>query len=363
MRAFLSLSPRKILLRQALALGLGFVCAQIALRISLPLPWMLGPMIGCTVAAIFGAPLAGPNQLRMVMIPILGVLLGSAITMEVLRSMIGWWPAFITLAPFLLVALAGSYFIFRKLGKFDKATSFFSAMPGGLNDAMLLGSAEGGDERRIALAHAVRILIVVFLIPMFFFIVYGATGSAGGGAGSRFVALDALSWSDWLILSAAAALGYWGGKKLDLPAYAVMGPMIVSGAAHAAGLVHVAPPTPLVNLAQLTIGVVIGCRFLGTTMREVSREIAVGSASAAVMIVIAIIFAVPTAALMQMPVTQTFLAYSPGGLAEMSLLALSMGEDLAFVSVMHLTRVALVVAMARPVWRWFARRARARDAR
>ncbi|NDU99362.1 AbrB family transcriptional regulator [Pseudoroseicyclus tamaricis] len=348
-----------ILLRQALALGIGFVSAWVALRISLPLPWMLGPLIGCTLAAILGAPLAGPTQLRMVVIPVIGVLLGSAITMEVLRSMIGWWPAFLTLAPFLLAALAGSYLVFRRVGGFDPATSFFSAMPGGLNDAMLLGASAGGDERRIALAHATRILVVVFLIPLFFSIVYGATGSSGGG-GARFVALGALRPVDWAFLTAAAAAGYWGGKWLDLPAYAVMGPMITSGALHAAGVVETAPPTQIVNFAQLVIGTVIGCRFLGTTLREVGRELAVGSVSAGVMILIALVFAVPAAALMGMPLTQAFLAYSPGGLAEMSLLALSMGEDLAFVSVMHLTRIALVVAMARPVWRlvqrWTAKR-------
>ncbi|WP_373355222.1 AbrB family transcriptional regulator [Pseudoroseicyclus sp. CXY001] len=349
------ISPQ-LLARQALALLIGYASARVALWLYLPLPWMLGPMFGCTVAALAGAPISGPNQLRMIVIPIIGVLLGSAITLPVLLSMPGWWPAFLVLAPFLLAALAGSYVVFRRLGGFDRSTAFFSAMPGGLNDAMLLGAAAGGDERRIALAHATRILVVVFLIPLFFSLVYGATGSAGGGNPARNVALSALSLSDWAILTAAAALGYWGGKKLDLPAYAVMGPMIVSGAAHVAGIVHVAPPTQLVNLAQLVIGVVIGCRFLGTTFREVSREMAVAGASAAVMIVIALAFAVPVAAIMQMPATQAFLAFSPGGLAEMSLLALSMGEDLAFVSVMHLTRIALVVAMARPIWRWVARR-------
>ena len=34
-------------------------------------------------------------------------------------------------------------------------------MPGGLNDMTILGGAMGGEERSIALAHALRILTVV----------------------------------------------------------------------------------------------------------------------------------------------------------------------------------------------------------
>ena len=57
--------------------------------------------------------------------------------------------------------------------------------------------------------------------------------------------------------------------------------------------------------------------------------------------------------------SQTFLAYSPtrllayslGGLAEMSLLSLAMGQDVAYVSVMHVARLTLVIGAATPLFR------------
>ncbi|WP_372353060.1 AbrB family transcriptional regulator [Pararhizobium sp. BT-229] len=45
------------------------------------------------------------------------------------------------------------------------------------------------------------------------------------------------------------------------------------------------------------------------------------------------------------------LAYSPGGLAEMSLIALSLGIEVPFVVVHHIVRVLIVVAGAAAVFR------------
>ena len=47
-----------------------------------------------------------------------------------------------------------------------------------------------------------------------------------------------------------------------------------------------------------------------------------------------------------MTLAQAFLAYAPGGLTEMSLLTLAMGQDATYVSVIHVIRITLVIAAA-----------------
>jgi len=47
-----------------------------------------------------------------------------------------------------------------------------------------------------------------------------------------------------------------------------------------------------------------------------------------------------------MPFANLVLAYPPGGLAEMSLIALALNGEVAFVLIHHMVRVALVVATA-----------------
>jgi len=74
------------------------------------------------------------------------------------------------------------------------------------------------------------------------------------------------------------------------------------------------------------------------------------------MLVVAVLFASLVATLIGMPLTQAFLAFSPGGLTEMSLLTLAIGQDIAFVSVTHIVRITLVIAIAPAVFRLILRR-------
>ena len=65
-----------------LALAIGLAGGVLAFFIGLPLPWMLGPMIANVIAAMLRAPVAGPAPLRNVVVPVIGVLLGSGVTAD-----------------------------------------------------------------------------------------------------------------------------------------------------------------------------------------------------------------------------------------------------------------------------------------
>jgi len=46
------------------------------------------------------------------------------------------------------------------------------------------------------------------------------------------------------------------------------------------------------------------------------------------------------------------LAYAPGGLAEMSLVALALSIDIAFVATHHAFRLFIVLLLVPPIFRW-----------
>ena len=131
--------------RTALALLIGVASGALAFAIGMPLPWMLGPMIGNTIAAILHAPTAPPAKLRPIVIPVIGVMLGSGITPEIVEALGDWAISFLVLPPFLIVAAGVSFLFYRKIGGYDPVTAFFSAMPGGLNEMLILGAEQGGD--------------------------------------------------------------------------------------------------------------------------------------------------------------------------------------------------------------------------
>ncbi|MBS1302351.1 AbrB family transcriptional regulator [Loktanella sp. SALINAS62] len=336
-----------------LALAIGIVSGFIGWAIQMPLPWMLGPMIGTTLAALVGLPVRGPGKLRPYVVPVIGVLLGSAITPD-LFDRLGTWTLTILLLPlFLALAAAVSFVIYRRLGRYDPVTAFYSAMPGGLNEMLILGEAAGGDARKIALAHAARILIVVTLVVIYFgYVLDVKSGADGNGV----VPLDMITPKNGIILLACAVIGVFAGKRLRLPAATIFGPMILSGWVHLMGWVEIAPPTLLVIIAQIVIGTVIGARFVGSTPRQIARDLGVAAVASGAMLVVALGCAELIAYSQGIPLSQAFLAYSPGGLTEMSLLTLALGQDIAYVSVMHIVRIALVIAVAPATSRLILRR-------
>ncbi|RYG91499.1 AbrB family transcriptional regulator [Loktanella sp. IMCC34160] len=335
--------------RIVLALMVGAAAGWTANRLGLPLPWMLGPMIANTLLSILKAPVAAPAGLRPFVIPVIGVLLGSTISAEILGRLGEWALTVAVMLPFLAVAAAGSYFVYRRIGGYDPVTAYFSAMPGGLNEMLIMGAASGGVEKRIALAHASRILVVISFVGLFYGLVLDVRSSSGAARG--WVALSTLSPQDWAWLGGCALVGIPVGRFLRLPAPVMLGPMLLSGIAHLLHLVEVAPPSLLVIAAQIVLGTVIGCRFLGASAREIGRDIWLGVWSSSAMLLVAVGFAFLTASLTDTPVAQVFLAYSPGGLTEMSLLALAMGQDVAYVSIMHLLRILIVIVAAPAVFR------------
>src|SRR5690606_7991913 len=113
------------LLRQANALAIGAVAGLAGARIGMPLPWMLGPLIGTIVAAMAGAPISAPGALRPAVIPVLGVLLGSSLSAEVLRSAAAWLPSLLLLPVYLAVSTLLAMVVYIRLGGFDRVTAFF----------------------------------------------------------------------------------------------------------------------------------------------------------------------------------------------------------------------------------------------
>ena len=324
-------------------LAIGLASGVVAWGVGLPLPWMLGPMIGATLAALSQVNLKSPDKLRPIVIPVIGVMLGAGFSPDMLDVIGGWVATLVLLVPFLAAAGAVSFFVYRRAGGYDPITAFFSAMPGGLNEMLIVGEEAGGDAKRIALAHATRILIVIVCVALFFGLVLDIRADASA---SNYTTLTALSLADYLILIACAVVGTYMGSALKLPAAPVMGPMTLSAIVHITGLVHEAPPSLIVIAAQVIMGTTIGCRFKGTTFAEVGRDLRLGALSSVSMIGVAVAFATLVSVTGDVSLAQAFLALSPGGLTEMSLLALAMGQDVAYVGVMHIVRIALVIFAA-----------------
>jgi len=344
----------------ALALVLGAGGGIVFHLLDLPLPWMLGSMTACTVAALSGAALSGvgphvPLPLRGAMIGVLGVMLGSAFTPELWGQVPRWSASlavlFAAMAATTLLAMA----YLRRVAGLDVVSAYFSAAPGGINEMVMTGGALGGDERAIAMIHALRILLIVFAIPVGFRLV---TGVHGAPMSSAMGSLADLAAMDAALLAASGVGGWLVGRLIGLPAAGLTGPMAASAVLHLAGLTASHPPAELVVVAQVVTGAGLGSRFAGLRWGDVAATARVALGSTAIMIVVSAGAAGVLSAVSGLPFAQLLLAFVPGGIAEMCLIALSLGQDVAFVSTHHVLRVVMVIFAAPLVFRLAARMAR-----
>ena len=259
----------------------------------------------------------------------------------------GWHPVARHKKSAFTMMAAMSYQFFRRVAGYDQATAYFSSAPGGLTEMMTVGESMGGNVATISLVHATRILVVVGTIPVYFRYIEGLhiPSMPPGPSGLP----DLL---DMALLTACAVIGVPLAARLRLPAGALLGPMLLSAILHISGLTSAAPPGPVVAGAQIVIGAGIGCRFAGLPLGDVWRTIMYAIMSGLLMVVAATATGIITAPMIGDLPKPLILALAPGGLAEMSLIALSIGSQTAYISFMHLSRIILVVIIFPSMYRW-----------
>ncbi|MFC6490615.1 AbrB family transcriptional regulator [Nitratireductor sp. GCM10026969] len=329
--------------RIALALGIGTVGGIVFNWLTLPLPWMLGPIVFNTVAALLRLPIAPPASVRPYVVVVIGVMLGSGFSPAILNHIGDWLLSLAMLAAYLFVSALFVIPYYRYVGRFDPVTAYFAGMPGGLNEMTFIGRDMGGDDRRIALAHTSRIIIVVFLMAAWFRLTVDYDPASRASAGTPFSVIPA---TDLFVLAAAGVVGFFLGLKLRLPAPTLVGPMLVSALIHLGGVTHSPPPSELIVVAQIFLGTIVGCRFVGVRPGLIGRSILLSLGATLIMLSITMLFAVLFHTWFGQNLEQVLLAYAPGGLAEMSLVALAMNAEIAYVAVHHMVRITLVVAAA-----------------
>lgn len=339
--------------RFLLAVLIGAVGGLAFWALSLPLPFMLGSMVICIAASMAGLPAATPRGARQAMSAVIGVMLGATFTPQTLGLMTGWALPLLSLVIFVFAAAATSVVLLRFVFGYDLRTAWFAGMPGGLVEMVALAEEQGVDIRRIAVIHSLRIALTVFTVPVAVGLITGADLSGTPVDATRITDADA-DFFLWFPITLAAGIGL--GRLLRLPAKNVLGPMLVSAAIHMAGWTDFRLPAELVILAQIVIGAAIGGRFAGTRLRELVSILPAAVCTTGVLIALAALFAVAVGSMFDTSKIALLLAYSPGGFAEMGLVALALGIETAFVATHHITRIALVGLFGGLIFRLFMKR-------
>jgi hypothetical protein len=341
----------------ALYVLLGAAGGIAANLVGLPLPYMLGSLLATSLVTIL-VPRAvpegytTPNDFRAVFIALIGLSIGAQVNWSVLSELRHAWASFLALTVFVPLVLFTNYQVFRRLGGYDPATAYFCSTPGGLIEAMLMGEQEGAVEHIVTLQQFLRIIFVVTLLPVGLSFWYGHP--VGSSAGMTLSRADA-GFEHLPEVAVLLVIGVLLGKYTPLPAGQLVGPLLVGAAATLSGLAVIEMPPYMISAAQVVIGAFLGTRFHGIGMRMIARGAWLSFLSVGSMLLLGLGFSALAQGPTGEPIDVLLISFSPGGVTEMALIALSLSANPAFVSAHHIYRILLTVGLMRPFYRRFVR--------
>ncbi len=322
------------------ALAVAALAGWAAAAAHLPLPWMLGPLFSIALLRVAGLPLGALPGGRQAGQWAIGTALGLYFTPAVLGELGRHTPAILLMAGSAVVFGILAARLLERWGQVAPNTAFFAGLPGGASEMVVLAERQGGQLDRIAAAHALRVMLVVSVIPF-------ALHHGGREGHETFRALaGAVDWARFPLLVAASLAGVVLFAKLRIANAWVLGPLLVVGGLTAFNLPLTSLPGWLVNGGQLLLGIALGSRFSPSFFRAAPRFLSVSAGATALTLLLCALFVGAISWLIPIPFASLLLAASPGGMAEMSITAREMHLSVPLVTATHVLRVVLLTACA-----------------
>jgi membrane AbrB-like protein len=319
--------------------------------IGLPAGWLSGSILAVAAAAFAGRPMLVPALLTRAIFVVIGISLGAVVTPETLHGM-ATYPASIAvlIVAIACVSLAGTTYLHFVHG-WKLLSAYLASSPGGMSQVLVIATELGADLRAIAIVQSLRVVIIALGLPAGLAL-FGFAGHAmrRGNGPLTFAVADELA-----ILVAASTVVALIAYRLRFPGGLLFGAMFASAALHGTALVHAVVPPWVANSAMVALGGVIGARFSNTPPRLLANYLAAAFGSFAVAVGVAALFATGVIIMLSLPVSEVMIAFAPGSVDAMMLLALALHLDPVYVGAHHVTRVIFVSLVLPLVSRRIAR--------
>lgn len=225
----------------------------------------------------------------------------------------------------------------------DAVTGAFALVAGGASGLVVIARQLGADERVVAVVQYLRVLLVVLSLPVVLrlgFDVRAAPGAGGADSGPVVAGV--------LLTAGCGLAGRWLGRRAHLPAASLLGPLVLAAVLSLSGLVPgVGVPTWLADLGYAVIGLQVGLRFTRASLATVARVLPAALALIVVGILGSAGLAWALSAATGLPLLDTYLATTPGGLYAVLAAAVGSGADATFVLSVQVLRL-LVMLLAAP---------------
>jgi membrane AbrB-like protein len=306
--------------------------------IGMPAGWLSGSILAVAGAALAGRPMQIPTLLMRAIFVLIGISLGAVVTPETLHGM-ATYPASIAvlIVAMTIISFAGAGYL-RLIHRWGNVDAYLAAAPGGMSQVLALGAELDGDLRAIAIVQSIRVVVIAVGLPagLSMLGLVGHTLPRASGALSVTV-LDELA-----ILVLASTIVAIIAYRIRFPGGLLFGAMLTSAALHGSGLIQAVMPWWVANTAMIAMGAITGSRFANTPLRLLLNFVGAAFGSFAVAVTIAAAFAAMLITVLSLRAAEVMIAFAPGSVDAMMLLALALNLDPVYVGAHHLTRIFFV---------------------
>jgi membrane AbrB-like protein len=258
------------------------------------------------------------------------------VTAAALQVIILWAPLMVLTALVSILLSAMLSVPLALIGRVDHKTAFFSLTPGGLAEMANIGVTVGAQAEPIALSQALRVALLVCLMPP---LIIGL-GIDGGLIDQA--AQIRLSWPNAGVALLAGLAGVALTRFFRFNNPWTVGAIIGTAAMAATGLLSGRMPSVLFSLGQFFIGISIGSRFRRESLVRLPRLALVSSIFTMLLAALLFAYAWLVSLVTGIDVASAALGASPGGMAEMALTAQVLHLNVALVTAFHVIRAFFV---------------------
>ncbi len=325
----------------ALTLAIGAAGGGLMTAIGLPVGWLMGATLSVVGAIFCGLELRVPDRLRDATFFVLGIQAGSGVTPEVVSQVVIWPLSFtIQMVGVALLVVATKAFLERVFG-WDRETALFASLPGAMSFVLAAASETRADMTRIVVVQSTRLLLLIgALTPLLGWLEGGevsADGLRGGVIGEP--------WQYAALIGLCLALA-WIGIRSRLPGGLILGALIGSALLHGTAVAPVAIPSWIAGPALVVLGCSIGARLRPEHRRAIVELLAASLSAFAISLSISAVAGFLAVLALGLTFGKVALAYAPGALEALTVLAFQFDLDPAYVAAHHVIRfvgLALIV--------------------
>lgn len=348
------------LLRWLILAVLGLGLGTLASSVGVPAPHLIAAILVGAAAALTGlARRQLPRRVRLGSQTVVGVIMGAYMSASALQSVASSALPLLTVTVASIVLCLGCGALLAKVTGIGLADGTLSMVPGGSAAIVAAADEMGADGRLVAFAQYFRVALVAGTAPLVAVAIHPAGQAAAAPSGGQLLQAShevvggAHQLPGVVILIAVCLLGPQLGRKVGLPAPALLGPMVLAAIFSATGAAQGFEPAGLLRSVAFTlVGLEVGLRFTWQSARHAGRLVPHLLAGTILVCGACAGMAWLVSVLSGISFVDAYLATTPGGINAVLAAAASMDANLPVVSAAQSVRLFAVMLVTPPLIQW-----------